>query len=328
MSTATIVCDNSVLHSYTSSNKVNNAISSCTSSQSIINSDEESSTFASPHRDCNIADDATISSTSSWNTVSDRSTKSTTSSSDMFSADAIPTATKTSSTSITTKPSSPKLPVIPSPENSKTHRFTPKPSSKFPIDYILGNDFSPIQHVHNLALQIANPNRLSLSLLEDIRLLKTYIWMGVYNYQKRTYADESCKIRFSHNHPTIIAIMRFITTKQSQIRRILQDYVIDDLQFIFHLTSHEEVKHALQTKVYAPQLFYTDTDSDNVDIHNIIRINDYHYDHFFDILDTYMQLFFTFSNITTSDLSLIRYNVIPHLYESFDDDPYNQINLT
>jgi hypothetical protein len=146
--------------------------------------------------------------------------------------------------------------------------------------------------------------------------------MGVYNYQKRTYVDESCKIRFSHNHPTIIAIMRFITTKQSQIRRILQDYVIDDLQFIFHLTSHEEVKHALQTKVYAPQLFYTD-DSKCVKKDLV----DYHYDDFFDILDIYMQLFFTFSNITTSNLSLIRYNVIPHLHESFDQS-YNQINLT
>ena len=92
-----------------------------------------------------------------------------------------------------------------------------------------------------------------------------------------------------------------------------------------HLTSHEEVKHALQTNVYAPQLFYTD-DSKCVR-KDLIDLVDYHYDDFFDILDTYMQLFFTFSNITTPNLSLVRYNVIPHIHESLDQS-HNQINFT
>jgi hypothetical protein len=321
VSTETIVCDNPVLHSCPSLHEVDNSISSSISSQSVINSDDILSPSASPLQNCNIADDATISSTSSRDTVSDDATTSTTSSCDTFSDTAIPTTSQVSSTSITTKPSSLKLPVIPSPENSKTHRFTPKPSSKFPIDYILGNDFSPIQHIHNLALQLADPNHLSLNLYEDIRLLKTYIWMGVSNYHSRTYVDESCKIRFSHNHPTIIAIMRFITTKQKQIRRILQEYVEDDLHFLFHLPSYEEVKHALQTKVYSPHIFNANPDNDDQ-----IDITNYHYEDLFDILDTYMQLFFTFSNITTPNLSLIRYYVVPHIHEL--DQSYNQINFT
>jgi hypothetical protein len=312
VSTASIACDNPVLHSCTSSNQVHNS----------INRDDESSTSPSPHRDCNIADDATISSTSSWDTVLDDSTTSTTSSCATLSDEAIPTTTRISSTSITTKLSSSKLPVIPPPENSKTHRFTPKPSRQFPTDFVLGNDFSPIQYIHNLASQLADPNHLSLSLYEDIRLLKTYIWMGVCNYQSRTYMDESCKIRFSHNHPTIIAIMRFITTKQKQIRRILQQYVEDDLHFLFNLTSYEEVQHALQTKVYSPHIFNSNPDDDD-----LIDITDYHYEDLFDILDTYMQLFFTFSNITTPNLSLVRYNVIPHIHESLDQS-HNQINFT
>lgn len=312
VSTASIACDNPVLHSCTSSNQVHNS----------INRDDESSTSPSPHRDCNIADDATISSTSSWDTVLDDSTTSTTSSCATLSDEAIPTTTRISSTSITTKRSSSKLPVIPPPENSKTHRFTPKPSRQFPTDFVLGNDFSPIQYIHNLASQLADPNHLSLSLYEDIRLLKTYIWMGVCNYQSRTYMDESCKIRFSHNHPTIIAIMRFITTKQKQIRRILQQYVEDDLHFLFNLTSYEEVQHALQTKVYSPHIFNSNPDNDD-----LIDITDYHYEDLFDILDTYMQLFFTFSNITTPNLSLVRYNVIPHIHESLDQS-HNQINFT
>ena len=89
-------------------------------------------------------------------------------------------------------------------QNTATHTFTPKPSHQFPTDYVLGNDFSPLLHIHNLALHLADPNHLSLSLYEDIRLLKTYIWMGVGNFQSQTYEDESCRIRFSHNHPTII----------------------------------------------------------------------------------------------------------------------------
>jgi len=106
-----------------------------------------------------------------------------------------------------------KLPQIPIPENTASHRFTPKLSHNFPNDYVLGSDFSPVQHVHELALQLADPKHLSLSLYEDIRLLKTYIWMGVTNYQSKTYQDKSCRICFSHNHPTKISIMRFITKK-------------------------------------------------------------------------------------------------------------------
>jgi len=211
-----------------------------------------------------------------------------------------------------------KLPQIPIPENTASHRFTPKITRHFPNDFILGTDFLLVQHVHKLALDLADPKHLTLSLYEDIRLLKTYIWMGVSNYQSKTYQDESCRIRFSHNHPTIIAIMRFITKKQKQIRRILQNYVEHDLHFLFHLTSYEQVAKALHTKIYSPHIL--NDDCCNTD--NLIDISYYHYDDLFDILDTYMQLFFTFSNITSQNLSHIHFNAIPHIYESLDQS-YN-----
>lgn len=196
-----------------------------------------------------------------------------------------------------------------------------KLTHNFPNDFILGTDFSPVQYIHKLALNLSDPKHLSLSLYEDIRLLKTYICMGVNNFQSKTYQDKSCRIRFSHNHPTIIAIMRFITKKQKQIRRILQNYVEHDLHFLFHLTSYEQVIQALRTKIYSPHILNDDCDTDN-----LIDISNYHYDDLFDILDTYMQLFFTFSNITSNNPSHIHFNAIPHIYESLDQsyNPYNQ----
>ena len=115
--------------------------------------------------------------------------------------------------------------------------------------------------------------------------------------------------------------MRFITKKQKQIRRILQNYVEHDLHFLFHLTSYEQVVQALKTKIYSPHILNDDCDTDN-----LIDISYYHYDDLFDILDTYMQLFFTFSNIASHNLSHIHFNVIPHIYESLDQsyNPYNQ----
>ena len=88
--------------------------------------------------------------------------------------------------------------------------------------------------------------------------------------------------------------MRFIIKKQNQMRRILQNYVEHDLHFLFHLTSYEQVAQALHTKVYSPHILNHDCGIDN-----LIDISYYHYDDLFDILDTYMQLFFTFSNITS-----------------------------
>ena len=117
--------------------------------------------------------------------------------------------------------------------------------------------------------------------------------------------------------------MRFITKKQKQIRRILLNYVEHDLHFLFHLTSYEQVTHALQTKVYSPHILNADCNDDD----NLIDISSYHYDDLFDILDTYMQLFFTFSNITSKNLSQISYNIIPHIYDSLDQS-YNPCNST
>ena len=302
----------------------------------------------------NICDESVFDFFSSFNSplsklISDNDTASTTSSSDTISADGTTSTTSSSYSTNTTffdatsdivctpnsynnnasitdisnimSTTASKLPQIPIPENTASHRFTPKLSQNFPNDYVLGTDFSPVQHVHKLALHLADPKHLSLSLYEDIRLLKTYIWMGVTNYQSKTYQDKSCRIRFSHNHPTIISIMRFITKKQKQIRRILQNYVEHDLHFLFHLTSYEQVVQALKTKIYSPHILNDDCDTDN-----LIDISFYHYDDLFDILDTYMQLFFTFSNIASHNLSHIHFNVIPHIYESLDQsyNPYNQ----
>jgi hypothetical protein len=185
------------------------------------------SSFNSPTKPISYEDNDTSSITSSLDNTSDDGTTSTTSSSESShttpcdaSSDIVckfnsnNNMVSITDTSNIMSTAASKLPQIPIPENTASHRFTPKITRHFPNDFILGTDFLLVQHVHKLALDLADPKHLTLSLYEDIRLLKTYIWMGVSNYQSKTYQDESCRIRFSHNHQTIIAIMRFITKKQ------------------------------------------------------------------------------------------------------------------
>ena len=78
---------------------------------------------------------------------------------------------------------------------------------------------------------------------------------------------------------------------------------------------------ALKTNIYSPRIL-----NDDCDTNNLIDISFYDYDDLFDTLDAYMQLFFTFSNITSDNLSHIHFNAIPHIYESLDQsyNPYKQ----